>query len=331
MKRMLIAVDFSDVTDEVVAATAVLAKALQAQVRLVHTESPYLHLPAYCRAEPYFLDCAIDMEAAKKARAMAREHGTAGLATIHHRLQESGVEADYLLIETVTAEGIATCAGDFNADLIVLGMHRHGALHHLLHGSVREELLRLLPCPILVVPHLNTASNDKGELPEFNRIVAALAFTDVTESVVEIAADLATAVEARLCLLHTNPYPACLLPDEFVEGYFIGDGFKPDFSSMLNEDVSDNITETADEHCMKAIHHQLCNKGIDAECMFLEGTTVESLLRGGKQFQANILVLGAHQHSDLYHLIVGTVREDVLERAECPVLLVPPAKESTPS
>lgn len=38
-----------------------------------------------------------------------------------------------------------------DADLLVLGSHGHGRLHHAVLGSVSEECIRHAPCPVVVV------------------------------------------------------------------------------------------------------------------------------------------------------------------------------------
>jgi nucleotide-binding universal stress UspA family protein len=39
-----------------------------------------------------------------------------------------------------------------DADLLVLGSHRHGRARHALLGSVSEEVVRKATCPVVVVP-----------------------------------------------------------------------------------------------------------------------------------------------------------------------------------
>ena len=50
------------------------------------------------------------------------------------------------------AEVIAAAAKSDQADVIVIGTPGHTALGGLLVGSVSQHLLRLAPCPVLVVP-----------------------------------------------------------------------------------------------------------------------------------------------------------------------------------
>jgi nucleotide-binding universal stress UspA family protein len=52
----------------------------------------------------------------------------------------------------ITADGIISCAQQFNADLIVIGTHSRTGIDRLLMGSVAENVVRHSPIPILVVP-----------------------------------------------------------------------------------------------------------------------------------------------------------------------------------
>lgn len=44
-------------------------------------------------------------------------------------------------------------AKEMTADLIVMGTHGHGAVRHMLMGSVAEKVVRMAPCPVLTVRH----------------------------------------------------------------------------------------------------------------------------------------------------------------------------------
>jgi nucleotide-binding universal stress UspA family protein len=49
------------------------------------------------------------------------------------------------------ARDIVNYAAANDIDLIVMGTHGHGGVHHLLVGSVTERVVRAAPCPVLTV------------------------------------------------------------------------------------------------------------------------------------------------------------------------------------
>ncbi len=56
------------------------------------------------------------------------------------------------------AEAIAQLASDLEADLVVVGTHGHRGIARLLLGSVAEGVIRLAPCPVLVVRRVGTSA-----------------------------------------------------------------------------------------------------------------------------------------------------------------------------
>ena len=60
--------------------------------------------------------------------------------------------AEPVLVMGHTAGELVRLAGELGAELIVVGSHGHGGLHHLLMGSVTEDVLRHSPVPVVVVP-----------------------------------------------------------------------------------------------------------------------------------------------------------------------------------
>jgi nucleotide-binding universal stress UspA family protein len=53
----------------------------------------------------------------------------------------------------------------------------------------------------------------------------------------------------------------------------------------------------------------------------VEGDAVDALLDASRS--ADVLVLGSHGHSRLFHAVLGSVAEECVRRAKCPVLVVP--------
>lgn len=99
----------------------------------------------------------------KTADDLAREHGVAAVIERGPRAESDQYPAVVLgetgtvrRVESVRqgsdpADVIAKYVRDLDIDLVVAGTHAREGLSHLLHGSVAEKLLRISPCPVLVL------------------------------------------------------------------------------------------------------------------------------------------------------------------------------------
>jgi nucleotide-binding universal stress UspA family protein len=59
-------------------------------------------------------------------------------------------------------------------------------------------------------------------------------------------------------------------------------------------------------------------------CAGLDGRVVPEILREAEALPADLIVIGTHGRSGFDRLVLGSVAEKVLRKAECPVLTVPP-------
>lgn len=142
MKRMLVPIDFSSAAEAVFSVATALARALSAEVTLLHVARP----------EPEFITYEPGPASVRQAvaREITEEHRK--LQDMARRLQQDGVPATALVIQGYTVEKILQESQRLHSDLIVMGSHGHGALYHLLLGSVTEGVLRKASCPVLIVP-----------------------------------------------------------------------------------------------------------------------------------------------------------------------------------
>jgi len=142
MKKILVPVDFSNVTDAALRTATTLAGALQAELILIHIAAP----------EPEFVGYETGPASVRTAVAhqLAGEHKR--LQELQHALEGKSLRVTALLIQGYTVEKILAEATRLAADLIVMGSHGHGGLHHLLMGSVAEGVVRKAPCPVVLVP-----------------------------------------------------------------------------------------------------------------------------------------------------------------------------------
>lgn len=157
MKNLLVAVDFSEITNRVVEESATLAKALHAKLWILHVYSKDLHVMAYDTMPlsgytPEFsaLPGDIQMERDIDAEEIKREHGE--LLNISARLRNEGLNAQALLVKGDPKSAIIDKAADLDCGMVILGSRGHGLLHKALLGSVSESIIRHAPCNVLVVP-----------------------------------------------------------------------------------------------------------------------------------------------------------------------------------
>ena len=142
MKTILTPVDFSAITDAVVAAAAELARAQNGRVVLLNVTQPPVITSEYA---PYMTNIAEIMLVSEKA---AAKH----LARLAVRLKDEGIDSDIRQCTGVPAAYILKQAEELGADFIVMGSHGHTAFYDLLVGSTTHGVLLKAMCPVLVVP-----------------------------------------------------------------------------------------------------------------------------------------------------------------------------------
>ena len=62
-----------------------------------------------------------------------------------------GLEGEIAVVHGVPFQEMLDTAKKQQVDLIIMGTHGRTGLQHVLMGSVAEKVVRLAPCPVLVV------------------------------------------------------------------------------------------------------------------------------------------------------------------------------------
>ncbi len=151
IETILIPVDFSDVTQKVVAAAGEMARAFGAKVVVLHVSEP----------DPDFVGFEPGPQAVRSvvARDFKVEHQK--LADLKDQMTSGGLDATSLHIQGSMADKILQEVDVQGAGLIVMGSHGHGAIYNLLVGSVTSGVLKGAKCPVLVVPAVGGATSSR--------------------------------------------------------------------------------------------------------------------------------------------------------------------------
>ncbi|MBI4344705.1 MAG: universal stress protein [Euryarchaeota archaeon] len=84
-------------------------------------------------------------------RGLLEEEGKRALATVEKTAKEQGIPYELLIREGIPSEDIAKVAEDEGTDLIVVGTAGRTGLNRFLLGSVAEKVIKIAPCPVMVV------------------------------------------------------------------------------------------------------------------------------------------------------------------------------------
>lgn len=213
------------------------------------------------------------------------------------------------------AEQVAAQVEQKGVDLLVIGTRGRGGFQKLALGSVAEELLRVVPCPVMTIgPAADFAALTYG--PGFHKILFATDFGAASVKALPLALALAQKQRAKLILLHMIPpmpvasaglsayAPAGECADEVVE-----------WTAATRARVMQQLRE-----CLPA------ETGLEQEPEFVVGTDflVEGILIASGKFKVDLIVMGANRTASprtMAH-IPWTAVHEVVRDAPCPVLTV---------
>ncbi|MBU0679299.1 MAG: universal stress protein [Verrucomicrobia bacterium] len=139
-------------------------------------------------------------------------------------------------------------------------------------------------------------------------ILVPIDFSEATPKVVECAEGYAKAFGASITLLHVAA------PDPAFVGYEPG-------PQTVRDSVAGQIRE--EHRQIQDWEEHLRSRGVSASGLLVQGTTVDKILKEAESIGVDLIILGSHGHGTLFELLVGSVTEGVMRKAECPVLVVP--------
>jgi nucleotide-binding universal stress UspA family protein len=139
-----------------------------------------------------------------------------------------------------------------------------------------------------------------------SRILCATDFSEVSAKAERYAIALAARYEARLSLLHVDP------PMPMLSPY----GEIPVDIGMFEEQRRQAELE------MKAARERAQAAGVTVDAEVRGGSPAREILSTARQ-DVDLIVIGTHGRGGVEHLLLGSVAEKVLRKAQCPVLVVP--------
>jgi nucleotide-binding universal stress UspA family protein len=305
--KVLIAYDGSPCADSAIndLASAGLPENTQAMVLTVADVWP--HMPGMYREAMVPGPSELSMSVMDTARRMAEQSQKEadGLARdaadrVAKAFPSWGVSAQS--VPDSPAHGIIVQAGQWKADLIVVGSHGRGALGRMFFGSVSQKVVKYAPCSVRVArcPEHRQA----GPL----RIMIGMDTSDDSAAAISAVAQrhwprqtvvhLVTALDVRLA----TALPAIELPVVDL---------------TLSEDPQDWL-----EHAQQQAAEELRAAGLAVTTLVKEGDPKHVLLEEAEAWHADSLFLGAKGTTRIERFILGSVSAALTARAHCSVEVI---------
>lgn len=214
-------------------------------------------------------------------------------------------------VEAVVRHAVSPAAGVLEyvdseeAGLLVLGTHGRSGFKRWLMGSVAEDVVRRVGCPVLCC-HPEDAAPADGK---FGPVLAALDFTRASESVALTAAELGGRLDVDVELLHVVPDPLFSLPGYLTEGIA---GPMPSVS-----EVTERAQRELDEFSDRLGLPPSIARSVKA------GRPREFVVAAAEASGASIVVIASRTSAE-NAAFLGGITHAVLRHAPCLVLVVPP-------
>lgn len=151
MKKVLIALDYDPTAKKVAETGYALAKAMKAEVILLHVLSDAVfHSSSMYDPEMGFGDSATVDSLQSSVVANLKKTSQVFLDKSKKHLGDEKIQT--LVKEGVFADSILEAAKDLHADIIVMGSHSRKWLEQIVMGSVTEKVLHHTPIPLFIIP-----------------------------------------------------------------------------------------------------------------------------------------------------------------------------------
>jgi nucleotide-binding universal stress UspA family protein len=301
--KILVPLDFSPASMEALDYAVSLAKQFRAAIHLVH-----VHPPDEAAAVP--AAAHVLLQSAEAIERLNEE-----LTGIHRQHVAPFCPENCHIRPGRPYHEIIGLAREIAADLIVLSTRGHSGLKHLLLGSTAERVVRGAPCPVLVARKRKQKSKGASKPFEVRTMLVPTDFSECALAGAEYAAFLAKKLGATLRLFHvTYPYTNYVFVDR---------------AGVRLSGLADAVAESARIE-MDALKQMDFLRDLSVQTEIRFGYAVDQICSAASQPKVDLVVTSTHGRTGLKHAVIGSVAENVVRYAACPVLVVPGGFQSKP-
>lgn len=146
INRILVPVDFSDMTDKVLDYAGFLARTFDAALTILYV----LHVPHFTEASTWLepvISPSVEQDVTRQLESTVEKK----IEDLAAKCRDKGLPVEARIKNGVPFAEILAAAEEDAADMIVMGSQGRTGISHFLVGSVAERVMRRARCSVLVV------------------------------------------------------------------------------------------------------------------------------------------------------------------------------------
>jgi len=289
LKRVLLPVDFSDVTEAVVQSAKVLGQKFKPKFYLLHVITPLVYVSV---PESMVVD-VIDASVIEEIEQIKRKNAENFLRNLAKMLE--GFEVEIAIDVGNPADVILEKEELYDVDLTILGGHEKSLVERILLGSTSEAVAKHSKRPVLVI---------KGHaLEKLSPVVLGYDFSEAADGMIEFMLRLLKPFGSKVVLVHV---------DEEIELPLL---------KKLGLDLKEQIREKKEEK-LKELCQRFKDGGMECEAIFVEERSpVEGILKVAEEKGAEMVAVADRGLSGLKRILMGSVSLGVLRKSPVPTLV----------
>lgn len=294
-KRMLVALDGSQLAERILPYARSFAKALKIPVELLHVIDPETLMPSLVAKHGRYYN-VLTAERADQDNYLKGVAASLPEPTTVDCSVEIGRPAE------VIVDRAAAHAGT----LIAMATHGRSGVERWLLGSVADKVLHAAANHLLLV---RTTEQTKGsEAALLERVIVPLDGSETAETVIPHAVELATKMNLEIVLLR-----ACALPTPV----YAAEGYAPDL-----EELWEQIRKESQEYLDK-IGEKLRGQELDrVSTVLLEGNAAEKIIDLAHKTPKSLIAMCTHGRTGVGRWVLGSVTDRVVRHSDDPVLVI---------
>ena len=150
---------------------------------------------------------------------------------------------------------------------------------------------------------------------KIEKILVPIDFSDSSEKAIRYGIEIGRDRNASVSFLHVvNQRIIDAIQELNIRGY------KGDFVSAVRKLVKEK------ENVLKQFVPAELLDGIQVEFIVRKGEVSEQIIKAAKELKIDLIIVGSRGHSALASILIGSVAQNIVHHAPCPVLIVRPVE-----